>query len=1064
MSGTLFQVFRARSSANTITIPTRHDPKTRRQVVRWKDVLQYFKDAQGVANDGVAVLFLTDDDLEDLIPLRIAHHPGVVLEVISTDDIQGGFVHVHPSRSTLSIESGLAPRDNQLVTIATHSETSPMASDVVALRRVDTDTDQALVARSHGISSEILVQELPTLGTDHFQSWTRDSMNQQEQIRQLQERIEEVHATVQQTQEQTRLSQQQIQDKVDTVLEDLQHMDQRTLLSQQQLQERNEDVVQIKRQLDEQRQRLDNALQEIQEASRQTQKQAELSQQQIQVQIDKILQDLQHVDQRTLHSEQQMKQQLDQQRRHLDTSLQEIRQKTQHSQQGIRDSDTITEQLHSSSDKGLQEIAQVFYRLTLLQTTLATPYKDLPIPRLFIVLPAQTGALDRQGTPYPIHFRLYFLCECGTHTMTKNCTKTHEVHLADHPGYEVINYKVFFKDYGSYLLAMTYMVKCGINSSGLLVRPLLGLHHANKVDTNQHHLSFVQQNISRLINETIAHLEEAIGTFDTAMETTSLDALSASEFRQIRGYLKIKGTESLTGGLGKKISQGQCAWICSDHMSIGIQLRQLKNIIDISGGRCINGKVKVKMTSNTLTNQFKDILVELSKSQEPTGGLITCLNGIETLSIDFGRLSMTVLGVSRGKVEAVAFKITHLSNLMFDDLAFIQQWEPFRLKIKSTPQKVDENNLVLILRQNQTITDLHIRCHGVRVFAVIKLVISTRRNLLQSGYQPALETFEVVDDGSTPCKISINDDDEGLTRSTVQFTKEATRFDMTSHIKLGPFVTGDKDIVSNFFHQYGWSIRTLIIPDSFCDADALVLTTTALGRISESATIHLAPTRLTSYGLDIIDQAFNRTQGPLPIRLFLDSLHKEHQLQKALLLLKRYKGRLKGLRLNGIFRKEWLPRIAQVFSARSQFLQLQEFVIDGYQGSHAEDIDVNSLNEFTDCTLQWIASMISAPPPFVTPLRILGLFNVMLYPVNWKTTMKAMDLSALELISFKGCSFFERELMSLSERLADSRSLRRRLDLNNCWFMSYDGRAQTEMLVAKAPQVEIVEKPLSGKS
>jgi hypothetical protein len=330
-----------------------------------------------------------------------------------------------------------------------------------------------------------------------------------------------------------------------------------------------------------------------------------------------------------------------------------------------------------------------------------------------------------------------------------------------------------------------------------------------------------------------------------------------------------------------------------------------------------------------------------------------------------------------------------------------------------------------------------------------------------------LETFEVVDDESTPCKISINDDDEGITRSRVQFTKEATRFDMASHIKLEPFVAGDKDIVSNFFRQYGWSIRTLIIPDSFRDADAFILTATALGKVSESATIHLAPTRLTSHGLDIIDQAFDRTQGPLPIRLFLDSLHEEHQLQKALLLLRRYKGRLKGLRLNGIFRKEWLPRIAWEFSTTStriQFPQLQELVIDGHPGSRAEDFDVNSLNEFTGQTYQWIESMTSAPPESVallralgvsvTPLRTFGVSNLMLYPVVWKNMMKVMDLSALVVISLQGCRFFERELMSLVERLADSGPLQRRLDLSGCCFMSCDERAQTAML-ARVPQVKI---------
>ncbi|KAK3815412.1 MAG: hypothetical protein J3Q66DRAFT_389253 [Benniella sp.] len=91
MSASPPQAFRSRSSSSSssklISIPTRHDTKSGKNVVRWKDILQFFKDAQGVMTGGLAVLFLTDDDLEDLIPLRIAHHPGVVLEVVmETDD------------------------------------------------------------------------------------------------------------------------------------------------------------------------------------------------------------------------------------------------------------------------------------------------------------------------------------------------------------------------------------------------------------------------------------------------------------------------------------------------------------------------------------------------------------------------------------------------------------------------------------------------------------------------------------------------------------------------------------------------------------------------------------------------------------------------------------------------------------------------------------------------------------------------------------------------------------------------------------------------------------------
>jgi hypothetical protein len=58
------QIFRLGSSHETTSIPTRPDNKSGQRVVLWKDVLQYFKHAEGVLNEGKAVLFLTDDDFE----------------------------------------------------------------------------------------------------------------------------------------------------------------------------------------------------------------------------------------------------------------------------------------------------------------------------------------------------------------------------------------------------------------------------------------------------------------------------------------------------------------------------------------------------------------------------------------------------------------------------------------------------------------------------------------------------------------------------------------------------------------------------------------------------------------------------------------------------------------------------------------------------------------------------------------------------------------------------------------------------------------------------------------
>ncbi|KAG0203022.1 Vacuolar protein 8 [Mortierella sp. GBA30] len=69
--------------APEIHIEASYDSNTQKHIIRWKDVQQIFDNPRYVRNGQKAVMFLTDDDLEDLIPERIEHHPGVTLEVVT---------------------------------------------------------------------------------------------------------------------------------------------------------------------------------------------------------------------------------------------------------------------------------------------------------------------------------------------------------------------------------------------------------------------------------------------------------------------------------------------------------------------------------------------------------------------------------------------------------------------------------------------------------------------------------------------------------------------------------------------------------------------------------------------------------------------------------------------------------------------------------------------------------------------------------------------------------------------------------------------------------------------
>ncbi|KAF9947007.1 Vacuolar protein 8 [Mortierella alpina] len=84
------QAFRLSVSKETIPlqvihIEPRHDPKTRKHVIFWKDIQRVFAGAKYVLNGEKVVSFMVDDDFNDIVPARILYHPGKVLIVVTAD-------------------------------------------------------------------------------------------------------------------------------------------------------------------------------------------------------------------------------------------------------------------------------------------------------------------------------------------------------------------------------------------------------------------------------------------------------------------------------------------------------------------------------------------------------------------------------------------------------------------------------------------------------------------------------------------------------------------------------------------------------------------------------------------------------------------------------------------------------------------------------------------------------------------------------------------------------------------------------------------------------------------
>ncbi|KAG0217342.1 hypothetical protein BGX31_000282, partial [Mortierella sp. GBA43] len=110
---------------------------------------------------------------------------------------------------------------------------------------------------------------------------------------------------------------------------------------------------------------------------------------------------------------------------------------------------------------------QALDRLVIIQSRvqaiLTQTYElhEYPIPRLFIVLPKVTRIREAALKPFTHQFRLYFLCECGGHTMSEASKTQHEIHLAKHEGYDLQKPSEFFEKYGNYVLAMMTVSSMG---------------------------------------------------------------------------------------------------------------------------------------------------------------------------------------------------------------------------------------------------------------------------------------------------------------------------------------------------------------------------------------------------------------------------------------------------------------------------------------------------------------------------------------------------------------------------------------------------------------------------
>ncbi|KAG0253111.1 hypothetical protein DFQ27_007648 [Actinomortierella ambigua] len=308
------------------------------------------------------------------------------------------------------------------------------------------------------------------------------------------------------------------------------------------------------------------------------------------------------------------------------------------------------------------------------------------LPRLFVLLPPLTPSTppqhDPDGHPVP-DFRLYFLCEHST----KSCETTiahggaltnvpDNVHLTDHPGYEIKDWDRFLDSYGMHVLRTLLRLTHRLEATRL---PLAAATVPYRIDSPcvqdqeepgpcpagfisekalpaesvmltperiEHSIAFLEQHVSSRANDEGGILGR--GRAGGASQghgpgPMTASAMSAQTLNQLPNVLHLgwdapnPNRGALLGGLYRFATKhGQIQWICEEHAHLSCRWFKSQG----QGGRDPALNLELAMTPYTQSNldpHFRKLTIVVQNPEMLVSVLKTalehdaCLSEIEVM-------------------------------------------------------------------------------------------------------------------------------------------------------------------------------------------------------------------------------------------------------------------------------------------------------------------------------------------------------------------------------------------------------------------------------------------------
>ncbi|KAF9919674.1 hypothetical protein FBU30_010673 [Linnemannia zychae] len=294
-------------------------------------------------------------------------------------------------------------------------------------------------------------------------------------------------------------------------------------------------------------------------------------------------------------------------------------------QQNIRES--VRQEAESAVIDVLQRYKAILVRLALIlakaEEILSTPvdFEQGNGPRFFIILPSHDHKWDNTNILLN-HFRLFFLCECGTHTPVfgqgRDDLASPCLHLADQEGFRVRDPVNFIAKFGPYLMVMLEMLKFSNEISGYVLPGLSDTGEIFPADT------FPPTSLTlERINKSIAYIEmvACLNTLRPWDYTEYLENVKATDGfiprNQFLTFLEMDKSKTRFSRMYRiKTMPGRADWLCQKHQPTALKRQGNYNEFEFestlsSVGACLDyqrGKITVTMTSSLHGEKIFSIL------------------------------------------------------------------------------------------------------------------------------------------------------------------------------------------------------------------------------------------------------------------------------------------------------------------------------------------------------------------------------------------------------------------------------------------------------------------------